>query len=139
MSALRYLLDTNVIAAMVKQPRGALAQRLAGLPRESFAISVVVAAEVRYGLSRKASPKLTNAVEAVIAAIDIVPLEEPADRHYGEIRAELARLGQPIGHNDLFIAAHARALGAVLITANVSEFARVPGLKVENWLADSLE
>lgn len=139
MSTLRYLLDTNVIAAMVKQPRGALAQRLAGLPRESFAISVVVAAEVRYGLSRKASQKLTNAVEAVIAAIDIVPLEEPADRHYGEIRAELTRLGQPIGHNDLFIAAHARALGAVLITANVSEFARVPGLKVENWLADNHE
>ena len=65
--------------------------------------------------------------------IDILPLEEPADEHYGDIGAALERIGRPIGHNDLLIAAHARALGATLVTRNVDEFARVPNLEVESW------
>jgi len=70
----------------------------------------------------------------VLAALDILPLKPPVDEHYGEIRAYLNRTGQPIGWNDLFIAAHARALELTLVTANVREFSRVPGLHVENWL-----
>ena len=62
-----------------------------------------------------------------------LPLAEPADRHYGVIRSELERIGRPIGHNDLLIAAHARALDAALVTDNVREFDRVPGLTVERW------
>ncbi|NCT67443.1 MAG: type II toxin-antitoxin system VapC family toxin [Rhodanobacteraceae bacterium] len=135
MPDLRYLLDTNIVSAVVKAPDGPLARRLAELPREAFGISLVVAAELRYGVLRKGSTTLARQLEAVLGGIDIVPLEEPVDHHYGEIRNALARIGQPIGQNDLFIAAHARALGVVLVTANVREFARVPGLKVENWLA----
>ena len=139
MVALRYLLDTNIVSELVKQPEGSLAKRLAKMPREVFAISIVVAAELRYGVVRKASPKLAQRVEAVLEGIDILPMEEPVDRHYGTIRAELSRMGLPIGQNDLFIAAHARALDLVLVTANVREFARVPGLVVENWLADATD
>lgn len=135
MPPLRYLLDTNIVSAVIKQPDGTLARKLAAMPRETFAISIVVAAELRFGVCRKQSPKLTRQVETVLEGIDILPMEEPVDQHYGSIRAELARLGLPIGQNDLFIAAHARALGLVLVTNNVREFERVPGLALENWLA----
>lgn len=73
-------------------------------------------------------------MEAVLAALEIAPFEADADRHYATIRRALQRKGMPIGANDLLIAAHARALDAVCVTDNVSEFKRVPGLKVENWL-----
>lgn len=132
--SLRYLLDTNILSAIVKQPASPLAQRLAALGGETFCTSIVVASKLRYGAYRKGSTKLTAQVETILAGIDILPLEEPVDHHYGSIRAELARIGQPIGHNDLFIAAHARALGLTLVTGNFSEFSRVPGLSVENWL-----
>ena len=66
--------------------------------------------------------------------MDILPLEKPVDLHYGEIRAFLSRAGKPIGGNDLFIAAHASALDLTLVSANIREFSRVPGLRVENWL-----
>lgn len=134
MPPLRYMLDTNIVSAVVKQPDCAVARRLAAMPRETFCISVIAAAELRFGMCRKRSAKLTKQVEAVLEGIDIVPLEEPADQHYGSIRAQLTRLGQPIGQNDLFIAAHALALDVVLVTANTGEFERVPGLVIENWL-----
>lgn len=78
--------------------------------------------------------RLTKQLDAVLSAIETLPLEEPADRHYGSIRSELERIGLPIGHNDLLIAAHARALGATLVTKNTSEFSRVPGLEVDDWM-----
>jgi tRNA(fMet)-specific endonuclease VapC len=67
--------------------------------------------------------------------LEILALEEPTDRHYAEIRSYLHRIGQPIGHNDLLIAAHARSLDLIMVTHNESEFSRVPGLTVENWLS----
>ena len=135
MATLQYLLDTDIVSALVKKPAGPLADRFARLDPDSFCTSIVVAAELRYGACRKDSAKLTQQVEAVLEGIDILPIETPVDRHYGEIRAALARIGQPIGQNDLFIAAHARALDLILVTGNVGEFSRVPGLRVENWLA----
>ena len=71
--------------------------------------------------------------------MDILPLEHPADEHYGEIRAHLNRMGHPIGWNDLFIAAHARSSGLILVTDNIREFSRVPGLTVVNWLDQSIK
>ena len=133
MAGWRYLLDTNVVSHMVRQPGSDLAQRVAALESGSFAISVIVAAELRYGALRRGSARLTRQLEAVLSAIDVLPLEEPADRHYGAIRNDLERIGRPIGHNDLLIAAHARALGATLVTNNVGEFRRVPDLAVEDW------
>ena len=127
------MLDTNVVSELVRRPDGEVARRVAALAPESFAISIIVAAELRYGAERRGSARLTRQLEAILSAIEVLPLEEPADRLYGEIRAELERIGRPIGHNDLLIAAHARASGAILVTNNVGEFTRVPCLTVENW------
>lgn len=129
-----YLLDTNVVSCLVRQPQGRLARRVASLNPDSFAISIVVAAELQYGAQRRGSKRLTKQLEAVLSAIRVLPLESPADRHYGAIRSELERNGQPIGQNDLLIGAHARVLGATLVTNKLREFRRIPGLKVEDWL-----
>lgn len=137
MPAMRYLLDTNIVSVVVKEPGGALAKRLAAMPRSEFGISIVVACELRCGAARKGSARLNSQLEAVLEGIDIFPFEEQADRHYGEIRSELERIGRPIGYNDLLIAAHARFLEATLVTHNTNEFARVPGLVVEDWLIDT--
>jgi len=81
------------------------------------------------------SERLFKVVEDLLEEIDVLPLEVPADSEYGGIRAELEAAGKPIGGNDLLIAAHAYATGAIIVTANADEFRRVRGLKVENWLA----
>ena len=133
MAEVHYLLDTNVVSELVRRPGGATSQRVAGVKAGSLGVSVIVAAELRYGAARLGSERLTRQLEAVLSAINVLPLEEPADWHYGMIRSELERIGQPIGHNDLLIAAHARSLGATLVTRNVREFGRVPGLSVETW------
>lgn len=130
---LRYLLDTHVVSHLVRRPGSELARRAATLESGSFAISVIVASELQYGANRRGSVRLTRQLEAVLSSIQVLPLEEPADRHYGMIRNDPERIGQPIGHNDLLIAAHARALGVTLVTNNAGEFRRVPGLAVEDW------
>jgi tRNA(fMet)-specific endonuclease VapC len=96
--------------------------------------SVIVAAELRFGAQKKGSLRLTRQLEAVLGALETLPFEVPADAVYGEIRARLETAGRPIGGNDLLIAAHALALGLTLVTDNASEFARVEGLKWENWV-----
>ena len=135
---MRYLLDTNIVSAVVRDPGGTLAERLSAMPRGEFGISIIVACELRYGAARKRSARLSSQLEAVLEGVDILQLEEQADRHYGEIRTELERIGRPIGPNDLLIAAHARASGgdACYLTTPTSS-ARVPGLAIENWLADA--
>ena len=130
---MRYLLDTNAVSQLIRRPDGQVARRVAELEPDSFAVNVIVAAELRYGAERRGSLRLTRQLEAVLSAIDVLPLEEPVDRHYGEIRSELERSGRPIGFNDLLIAAHARALGLTLVTNNVGEFRRVRGLSFEDW------
>ena len=127
------MLDTNVVSELVRRPGGEIARRAAALEPGSMAVSIVVASELRYGAERGGSMRLSRQLETVLSAVETLPLADPADRHYGTIRAELERIGRPIGHNDLLIAAHARALGATLVTRNVGELCRVPGLAVEDW------
>ena len=127
------MLDTNVVSDLVRRPDGNVARRAIALEREAIAISVIVAAELRYGAARRGSVRLSRQLDAVLSAIETLPLDVPADRHYGTIRTELERAGRSIGHNDLLIAAHARALGAILVTNNVREFSRVPDLEIEDW------
>lgn len=129
-----YLLDTNIVSALVQQPQGSVYQKLKAIQPATACISIVVAAEIRFGLSKGVSAGLRKQVGRILTHLDILPLEPPVDLHYGEIRAHLQKMGQPIGQNDLFIAAHARALGLTLVTNNTREFNRVPGLEVENWL-----
>lgn len=134
MAERRYLLDTNILSHLVRQPQGPVATRIASVGEEKVFTSIVVACELRYGAAKRASARLTRQVETVLAAVEILPFEADADRHYAAIRTALERRGTPIGANDMLIAAHARALDAVCVTGNTSEFKRVPALKVENWL-----
>lgn len=135
MAAARYLLDTDVISRLVREPQGPIAARIAQVGDTRVFTSIVCACELRYGAARRASRRLTRQVEAVLGALEVAPFEADADQHYAAIRTALERRGLPIGANDMLIAAHARALGAVCVTGNVGEFKRVPALKVENWLA----
>jgi tRNA(fMet)-specific endonuclease VapC len=130
----RYLLDTNILSDLVRHPQGTVAKRIALEGEKSICTSLIVAGELRFGAIKRGSERLTIQLEAILSALEILPLEEPVDRRYGELRAYLEKQGIPIGPNDMFIAAHALALDCAVITANVSEFSRVPGLIVENWL-----
>lgn len=89
---------------------------------------------MRFGALKKGSKELAKRVEIFLAGIAVHPFAGGADAHYAEIRVALERAGTPIGANDLFIAAHARSLGAILVTDNVAGFSRVPGLRLENWM-----
>jgi len=130
----RYLLDTNVIADLVRNPRGSIAQHIRRVGEAQVCTSIIVAAELRYEVAKKSSARLAKQLAAVLGALDILPLETPADRAYGEIRARLEKAGRSIDGNDLLIAAHVFALGCTLVTDNTAEFARVEGLLHENWL-----
>jgi tRNA(fMet)-specific endonuclease VapC len=131
----RYMLDTNIIADLVKNPQGRAAQRIASVGEDNICTSIIVAAELRYGCAKSGSKRLLKAVEDLLGEIPVLPFDVPADAEYGGIRSELEAAGRPIGSNDLLIAAHACALGATIITANTNEFKRVSGLNVENWLS----
>ena len=128
------MLDTNVMSDVVRSPQGAVAERIKTVGQSNISISIVVAAELRFGVENSDSERLRRQVDAVLSGIDIEPLTEPVDREYAILRAALKRRGTPIGPNDLLIAAHALARGAVLVTANRGEFSRVDGLALENWL-----
>ena len=131
-----YMLDTNIVSDLVRNPQGSVAQHIAEVGSEAVCVSIITAAELRYGCARKGSAKLLANVKAILGSIQVLALDVPVDAEYGGIRAELEATGKPIGPNDLLIAAHAYALGAVLVTANMGEFSRVRGLQVENWLKE---
>jgi tRNA(fMet)-specific endonuclease VapC len=131
---IHYLLDTNILSDLVRQPQGAVAARIATAEEETVCTSTVVAAELRFGTAKSGSKQLARRVDLILSALEILPLEAPADRHYGDLRHHLARQGTLIGPNDLLIAAHALSENLTVVTANAGEFSSVPGLKVENWL-----
>lgn len=130
-----WMLDTNALSELIRKPDGPLTQWLAGIAPDAVCTSIVVACELRFGAKRKGSAVLTQRVEQLLSALVVVPFDEPADEHYAEIRTALERVGTPIGSHDLFIAAHARSRGLTLVTHNLREFARVPGLKAVDWPA----
>ncbi|MEL0046631.1 MAG: type II toxin-antitoxin system VapC family toxin [Deltaproteobacteria bacterium] len=130
-----YLLDTNILSDLVRHPQGVVAQKIAVVGENEICTSIIVAAELRFGAAKKNSVRLSNQVETILAAMLVVPFEVPADRKYALLRQLLESSGNPIGPNDLLIAAQAQANEQTLVTANVSEFTRVPGLQVENWLS----
>lgn len=134
MANYRYLLDTNIISSLFREPQGKVYKHLQRVGEDAICTSIIVAAELRFGAQKRAAPVLVAWVEQILSSIDILPLDAPADQTYAEIRAYLERTGQVIGPNDLLIAAHALQLGLVVVTDNTGEFARVPGLMVENWL-----
>ena len=129
-----WMLDTNALSELIRNPAGPLTQRVARVGTDRICTSVVVACELRFGARRRGSATLTARVEQLLEAMAVLPFDVPADEHYADIRADLERVGTPIGSHDLLIAAHARSLRLTLVTHNVREFARVPGLSVEDWL-----
>lgn len=131
---MRYLLDTNIVSDLVRNPQGRVAQRIRKMGEDKVCTSIIVAAELRYGARKKGSPKLTAQLEAVLAALEILPFEKPADQTYGSVRTALEKAGRPIGANDLLIASQAIALGYTVITDNEREFDHVENLRHENWL-----
>jgi len=131
---MRFLLDTNIISDLLRNPDGRVAQHVRRVGESKICTSIIVAAELRYGAAKKGSPQLTAALEAILGALEILPFETPADKEYGLIRARLENSGRPIGANDLLIASHAVALGYTLVSDNEREFARIEYLSRQNWL-----
>jgi tRNA(fMet)-specific endonuclease VapC len=131
---MRYLLDTNAVSDLVRQPQGKVARHIRKVGEAQICTSIIVAAELRYGAARKRSPRLSAQLEAVLGALEVLPFETPADAAYGLLRTRLEQAGTPIGANDMLIAAQTIALGYTIITDNEKEFAQVEGLPRENWL-----
>ncbi len=131
---MRFMLDTNIVSDMVRHPQGRVAKRIAEVGETLVCTSIIVAAELRCGAARKGLPRLAGQLESVLRAIAVLPLEAPVDVVYGALRARLDEVGQPIGANDLFLAAHALVLRCTLVTDNERDFSRIRALPVENWL-----
>lgn len=129
-----YLLDTNILSNLIRDPAGSAARRIAEKGEKTVCTSIVVACELRFGAEKKQSASLLARVEELLSVLDVLALDVDTNVHYAEIRAQLEMVGTPIGPNDLLIAAHARSLDLTLVTANMREFSRVSGLSVENWL-----
>ena len=133
--ALEYLLDTNIVSDLMRRPQGPVAAALARVGDDTVCTSIVVVSELKFGVKKSGSPRLQANLDAILSALEILPLKEPVDQRYTEIRHHLESVGQTIGPNDLLIAAHCLAENLVAVTANIDEFSRVPGLGVENWLS----
>jgi tRNA(fMet)-specific endonuclease VapC len=131
---MRYLLDTNIISDLIRNPGGMVAQRIIDVGQANVLTSIIVASELRFGAAKKASSKLTARVDGVLRRLNVVPFESPADLCYGDLRARLESRGHILSENDLLIASHALTLGCTLVSANEREFARIGELSHENWL-----
>lgn len=132
-----YLLDTNVLSDLVRRPHGVITRRISLEGEDNVCTSIIVASELRFGASKRGSEQLTRQLDLVLSTIQVLPFEAPSDHHYAKIRVYLEERGTPIGPNDMLIAAQALALDCTLVTGNVREFSRVPGLKVDDWSVTS--
>jgi tRNA(fMet)-specific endonuclease VapC len=130
---MRRTLDTNICSYVLRRHPAAMLERFAGLARDQIWLSGIVAAELRFGAAKLASPRFSSAVESWIAGFDVQPWPLAATHCYAQTRAALERTGQPIGGMDLMVAAHAMAEDSVVVTNNARAFLRVPGLAVEEW------
>lgn len=129
----RFLLDTNTISDLIRNPVGRVFIRLAQIDPAAICTSAIVASELRYGAKLKASARLSRKVEEILLRLTVLPFESPSDERYAEVRSTLERRGEQLSANNLFIAAHALAINSVLVTDDRA-FDRVVGLSLENWL-----
>lgn len=121
----RYLLDTNILSDLIRNPEGLVFHRIAEVSESSVCTSIIVACEFRYGAFKKNAPNLTRKVEQLLGVLKILPLRPETDHHYARIRTHLERNGTPVGENDLLIVGQTLTEGLVLVTANTNEFSRV--------------
>lgn len=130
-----YMLDTDTCAFILRRSSPRLLKRIQAVPLQQQAVSMITLAELRYGVQVSSKKKANRtAVDALVRHLTVMDWSRGAAEHYAEIRADLKHKGQLIGSNDLLIGAHARSLGAVVVTNNVKDFSRVKGLEVENWM-----
>jgi len=130
-----YMLDTDTCAFILRRSSQSLLDRIQAVPLERQVMSMVTLAELLYGVQLSSRKKENRAaVDALTRHLSVIEWTRDAAEHYADIRADLRKKGQPIGSNDLMIAAHARSLGAIVVTNNVKDFRRVKGLKHENWM-----
>lgn len=133
--SVRYLLDTNICIYIAKHNPPKVRERFARHTASELAMSVITLGELRFGVEKSGMrERALSSIQTLAQLITLAPLPEAAAEHYGAIRAELQKSGQIIGNNDLWIAAHARAQGWIIVTNNEREFIRVAGLQVENWV-----
>jgi len=136
----RYMLDTNIISALMLDPRGVCARRVLEVPEDQLCTSEIVRGELHFGIDKKRETnperagQLTHHFDRVFSRLVVHGLDGRASFRYGQLRAYLEKTGNLIGVNDLWIAGHAIALECVVVTDNVKDFGRVPNLHVENWL-----
>jgi tRNA(fMet)-specific endonuclease VapC len=132
---LRYMLDTNICIYVIKKRPARLRERFNNFA-DQLCISVITLAELIYGAEKSARPRENlTVVEQFCARLDILSFADRAATHYGQLWAELELGGRPVGIHDMMIAGHARSEGLTVVTNNVREFRRVPGLRLENWLS----
>ncbi len=131
-----YMLDTDTCIFIMNRRHEALRHKFQQ-HGDMVCISSITHAELCYGVAHSSRIEENSAeLESFCLDLNVLPFDRPAGTHYGDIRHVLTARGEPIGGNDLLIAGHARSVGAALITSNVREFRRVPGLRIENWLSD---
>jgi tRNA(fMet)-specific endonuclease VapC len=132
---IRYLLDTNICIYIIKQHPKQVIEHLRTLTVGGVAISTITLAELEYGAAKSSRPEQNReALIAFTAPLEVLPFDDNASLHYGEIRADLERSGMVIGAMDMLIAAHARSRSLKLVTNNSREFQRIHGLDIENWV-----
>ena len=134
MSPLRFLLDTNICIYIINRQPEAVFKHFAKLQAGEVGISSITGSELHFGVAKSGSVRILHALEKFIAPLDVLPFDDAAMREYGKARAHLEKKGTPIGSLDVLIASHALALDVVLVTNNLREFKRVPGLRVANWV-----
>ncbi|MHC1728753.1 MAG: type II toxin-antitoxin system VapC family toxin [Syntrophobacteraceae bacterium] len=130
-----FMLDTNICIYIIKNRPAEIVRKVKQFSPSDLVISAITACELEYGASKSSNPeKNRQTLVRFLAPFEICPFNERAAFHYGDIRAHLERGGKPIGAMDLLIAAHARSMSLTLVTNNLKEFERVPGLRAENWV-----
>jgi len=128
------ILDTNICIHLIKEHPASVLERFASHTVGGIGISVITLAELEYGVSKSRRPtKNREALDQFISPLEVAPFDRSATAAYGKLRATLERKGRSIGSMDLLIASHALSLDVRLITHNVREFGRVPGLRIEDW------
>jgi tRNA(fMet)-specific endonuclease VapC len=133
----RFMLDTNICIFLRRQRPVGLLRRFEKLDPEDVCISAVTYGELRYGAEKSVQREhALDLLSELLSILPVAPLDADVGEHYGFIRSDLERRGMMIGNNDLWIAAHALSLGAILVSNNEREFRRVSELKIENWTHD---
>jgi tRNA(fMet)-specific endonuclease VapC len=128
------LLDTNICVYIINRRPANVRAHFEGLCYGDVAVSSITGAELAFGVAKSGSARNRAALEKFLAPLEVLPFDAAAMYAYGTLRAHLQARAQPIGALDTLIAAHALSLGAMLVTNNLAEFGRVPGLKCENWV-----